>query len=238
MEYMAEHQVERAVLVQPLYPGEDNSYVADSAAAAPDRFAAVCVVDPRQPGAEHRLDYWVRERGCKGLRLRPRIPDEEAVFGHSSILPLWEHARTLRIVINILAGPEQLYTIAGFAERYPEIPMLLDHMAYPDVVAGRQSAAFQLLLNLARYPHVSVKVSGYYYYSHQSYPFTDCHDLFHALYDNFGPARLIWGSDFPHVLLKVGYRRNMLLQERVYPFLSHADLDLIMGRNAARLYWP
>ncbi len=31
-EYMAEHGVGRVVLVQPLYPGEDNSYVADCAA--------------------------------------------------------------------------------------------------------------------------------------------------------------------------------------------------------------
>src|SRR6266852_1539281 len=73
MQYMTEHGVDRAVLVQPMYPGEDNSYVANCAAAQPDRIAAVCVVDPRQPEAADRLEYWVREHGCKGLRLRPRL---------------------------------------------------------------------------------------------------------------------------------------------------------------------
>jgi L-fuconolactonase len=58
-ETMDEHAVERAVLVQPVFRGEDNSYVADCAQAEPRRFAAVCVVDPRIPGAESRLDYWV-----------------------------------------------------------------------------------------------------------------------------------------------------------------------------------
>src|SRR5262245_33785236 len=94
-EYMAEHGVDRAVLVQPMYPGEDNSYVADCAAAQPERFAVVCVVDPRKEGAADRLEYWVRQRGCTGLRLRPRFPDEAACFGAPSTFPLWERARDL-----------------------------------------------------------------------------------------------------------------------------------------------
>lgn len=237
MEYMVEHAIDRAVLVQPMYPGEDNSYVADCAADDPQRFAAVCVVDPRQPGAEDRLEYWVRERGCKGLRLRPRTADEAAIFGSPATFPLWERARALNVVVNVLGSPEHLPVVARLAERFPEVPILLDHMAYPDVTAGAQAPAFQTLLNLARFPHVFVKVSGYYYYSRQPYPFADCHALFRALFDRFGPARLIWGSDFPHVLLKVGYRRNLLLQERAYPFLSQADLNLVMGENAAGLYW-
>ena len=48
-QYMDEHRVDRAVLVQPLYPGEDNSYVAHCATRQPERFCAVCVVDSGAP---------------------------------------------------------------------------------------------------------------------------------------------------------------------------------------------
>ena len=41
LEYLTEYGVDRAVLVQPVYPGEDNGYVADYAARRPDRYAAV-----------------------------------------------------------------------------------------------------------------------------------------------------------------------------------------------------
>ena len=41
-EYMDAHGVSRAVLVQPIFPGNDNDYVARCAEAAPDRFKAVC----------------------------------------------------------------------------------------------------------------------------------------------------------------------------------------------------
>ena len=236
-QYMDEFEVDRATLVQPTFPGEENSYVADCAAANPSRFAAVCVVDPRIPGASDRLDYWVRERGCKGLRLRPRIPAESAIFSHRSMLPLWHRAAALKLVVSVYAGTEHLATVAALAERFPDVPILLDHMAHPDVAGGVKAATFQTLLDLERFPRLAVKVSGYSYYSGQGYPYTDCAELFRALYDRFGPTRLIWGSDFPHVLLKIGYRRSLLFQQRAYPFLSQADLDLIMGGNAAELYW-
>ena len=235
LEYMTEHQVDRAVLVQPMYPGEDNSYVAGCAAAQPDRYVAVCVVDPRQQDAADRLEYWVREHGCRGLRLRPRLPAEAAIFGDPSTYQLWERVQALHVVVNMLANQEHLPTVASLAERFPDVPMVVDHMAHPNVSAGVDG--LQGLLDLARYPNIYVKPTGYYYYSRQPYPYADCQDLFRAVYDRFGPMRLIWGSDFPHVLLKSGYQRNLLLQERAYPFLGQADLNLLMGENAARLYW-
>jgi predicted TIM-barrel fold metal-dependent hydrolase len=236
--YLDEHGVDRAVLVQPVFRGEDNSDVAECAAAAPERFAAVCVVDPRVPGAGERLDHWATHHACRGLRLRPRIPGEDAAFGDPATDVVWEQARRLGVVISVLAGPEHLATLAVLAERFPEVAVVVDHLAHPDAAAGARAAAFQALLDLARHPHVFIKVSGYYYFSKQSYPYEDCWDLVRALHDRFGPDRLIWGSDFPHVLLKTGYRRSLLLAERFFAFFTAADRELFLGGNAARLYWP
>lgn len=236
-EYMAEHGVERAVLVQPMYPGEDNSYVAGCAAAAPQRFAAVCVVDPRSADAADRLEYWVRERGCRGLRLRPRMPAESACFGHSSTFPLWQRAAGLGIVVNVLCDREHLPAIGQLARRFPQAVIGIDHMGQPAPAEGRQSPAFQALLELGDCPNVHVKVSGQYYYSARPYPFDDCCDLVLGVYDRFGPHRMVWGSDFPHVLLKSGYGRTLRLPERAYDFLTAADRALLLGENARRIYW-
>src|SRR3954447_2458226 len=107
--------------VPPMVLGEDNSYVADAATERPDRFSAVCVVDPRSPGAEDRLEYWAVGRGCRGLRLPARGPGESAVFGDPATFPLWERARRLGVVVNVMAGPEHLSTLGALAARFPEV---------------------------------------------------------------------------------------------------------------------
>jgi len=236
-DYRAEHGIERAVLVQPLFPGQDNSYVADCAAVRPDQYAAVCVVDPLSADAPERLTYWVRERGCKGLRLRPMMASEAAAFAAPHSLKLWERAAALGVVINIVARPQHLATLHERAAQFPTVPIIVDHIAHPDPRAVVDSADFQAVLALAQFPNVFIKPTGYYYYSQERYPYADCWPLFHAVYAHFGAARLIWGSDFPHVLLKTGYARSLHMQERVYTDLPAADLEAIMGGNALRLYW-
>ena len=236
-QYMGEHGVDKAVLVQPLYPGEDNSYVADSAAADPSHLAAVCYVDPRREGADQTLRYWVRERGCAGLRIRPSVPGEEASFDQASSHPVWEAAQELGIAINLLMRLEHVPGLALLAERFPQVPILIDHMASPDVSAGPGSPDFKELLNLSRFPQVSVKVSGYYYHSGEGWPYRDCHAIFRALYDVYGARHLIWGSDFPHVILKSSYASVLALQERFYTYLNSAEMAAIMGGNADAVYW-
>ncbi len=237
MQYMDEHGIDKAVLVQPLFPGEDNSYVADSAAADPHRFTAVCYVDPREADAAERLKYWVTERGCKGLRIRPRALGEEETFGKRKSYAVWKAAQDLGIAVNVLINREHLPTISKLAKRYPQVPLLIDHMAHPDVTAGRDAPEFKTLLKLAKFPQISVKVTGYYYHSNKSWPYADCHDIFKALYETFGPKRLIWGSDFPHVILNSSYASVLALQERFYTYLSASDLAAIMGGNAESVYW-
>lgn len=233
--YMDEHGVDRAVLVQPMYPGEDNSMVADAARSEPDRYAAVCVVDPRAPEAPDRLEYWVKERGCRGLRLRPAFAPETAAFENDA---LWDRCRKLRVIVSVLAKRDHLGTIAHRAKRFADVPILVDHLAHPDPEAGVASPAFREFLALADRPNIFVKPTGFHNFSKRPYPHEDCDDLFKAVLDTFGPHRMIWGSDFPHVLLKAGYGPSLRHFERRYACLGAADRELVLGRNARRLYWP
>jgi L-fuconolactonase len=233
--YMDEHGVGRAVLVQPMYPGEDNSLIADAARAEPGRYAAVCVVDPRLPEAPDRLEFWVKERGCRGLRLRPAFGAETAAFENDA---LWDRCRKLGVVVSVLGRMEHVSAIARRAGRFADVPIIVDHLAHPDPQSGTSSPAFQAFLALADRPNVSVKPTGFHNFSKLPYPHGDCDVLFRAVLDRFGPDRMIWGSDFPHVLVKAGYGPAVRHFERRYPYLGAADRDRIMARNAERLYWP
>jgi predicted TIM-barrel fold metal-dependent hydrolase len=231
------HHVARAVLVQPVFRGEDNSYVADCARAEPVRFAAVCVVDPRVPGGDERLAIWAA-RGCRGLRLRPRLPGEERIFGDPASDPLWAAAERLGIVVSLLAGPQHLQTIGRLAGRFAGTSIVVDHLAHPDPTEGAAGVGFRRLLALAAHPRVFVKLSGFHHFSREPFPFAECWPLVQAVYEHFGPGRLIWGSDFPHVARGGGYGENLRLVEKAIAHWPAAAREAAMGSNAARLYWP
>lgn len=233
-QYMEEHAVGRAVIVQPVYPGEDNDYVAECAAAKPDKFAAVCVVDPRKPDAVSSLKYWVGERGCRGLRLRPAVPDEAECFGKPGTFPIWEYAAESGLVINVLCRLEHLGRVAAVAQQFSSVPIIVDHLAHPPAFTP---GACESLLSLATHANVLLKISGCPYYSHESYPYTDCVELVRQIHTRFGAQRMIWGSDFPHVLLQSGYARARHWLERHCDFIPATELGDILGGNASRLYW-
>src|SRR5438105_14398745 len=111
-------------------------------------------------------------------------------------------------------NPDQLQALDSLAARFPAVLIVIDHLGHPNAVTGTKSADFNSLLGLARNMNIFVKVSGFYHFSQRPYPYEDCADMFRAVYDAFGADRLIWGSDFPHVLLKTGYRRSLLLLQR------------------------
>ena len=234
---MAEHRVERAVLVQPVFRGEDNSYVAQCARDDPDKFAAVCVVDPRIPDAERRLAYWVNQ-GCRGLRLRPRIPAETAIFGDPATYPLWGAAQRLGVVVSLLASPEHVPMVGRLAERFPQVPIVIDHLGHPNTSSEAAMSGFRPLLDLARHSQIYLKLSGFHHFSRERFPYSDCWPLVRAAYDQFGPERLLWGSDFPHVLVASSYARSMMVSDQALVDWSAADHESLMGANALRLYWP
>ncbi len=229
------HRVDRAVLVQPVFRGEDNSYVADCAAPSPSG-SPRCASLIRVPGADERLTRWAA-RGCRGLRLRPRLAGEETIFGDPASYPLWAAAERLGIVVSLLAGPQHLATIGRLAERFAGASIVIDHMAHPNPADGAGGAQFRELLSLAEHPRVFVKLSGFHHFSRGPYPFEDCWPLMRALHEHFGPERLIWGSDFPHVTLAGGYGRNMRLVEAAIADWPMADRESLMGTNAVGLYW-
>ena len=95
------------------------------------------------------------------------------------------------------------------------------------------------LLGLAKYPNVSVKLSGAPNYSKEPYPYRDINSHIKLLFDAFGPRRCFWGTD-----LTAGIDRfpNFTYQQRIthfteeLPFLSEDDKERIWYRNAGEIF--
>jgi hypothetical protein len=104
--------------------------------------------------------------------------------------------------------------------------------------SGKRDEAFAQMVALAKYPNVSVKLSGIANFSTEPYPFRDAVPYIRRLFDAYGPQRCYWGTDITNSFARATYRQRIEQFTVELPFLSEQDKDWIMGRGIrARLGW-
>ncbi|MBM7786719.1 amidohydrolase family protein [Tenggerimyces flavus] len=224
--------VDRVVLIQPRSYGHDHTYLAHVLASEPERVAGVCLVDPLRPDAPGELRRRCREDGYRGLRLVGLGHGDADWLFDDRTAPMWKAAEDLEIVVSLLIEPHQLAGVATVAARRPWLSIAIDHL-------GRcqpGTTAIADLLALAVRPNVSVKVSALSWLSAQGPPHADLRPMVESCLAEFGAGRLLWGTDYPHVLAAGPYPDPFEELAGVLPQASEAELAMIAGGNAARLY--
>ena len=154
---MDAHGVDWTVLVQTSWSTWDNGYIADSVARFPDRFIGHGLIDPQDPNNAEQVRYWVQARGLVGFRFHPMYYPNEKILLTEQNGPMWEEIAAVDAVIQFHLRAEFADQVAAIAQQYPDLVLILDHMGYPQIDAD--DAAFQPILDLARYDNVHFKLS-------------------------------------------------------------------------------
>jgi predicted TIM-barrel fold metal-dependent hydrolase len=234
---MEEFGIRYAVLINPRYYGWDNSYIADCRMRYPDRFVAHGLINPLDPKNAEQLEYWVRERGLSGMRLSPIYHPQQTWLNSPENYALWKKAETLGAVFNFYIAPHQMPQLEDMAKRYPKVKIVIDHMGKPDVSEPRPYPNFSKLLPLAKSPNVWVSASEPYEDSKtKEYPYRDTFPFLKMIYEHFGPEKMIWGTGYPRPRWELPMDLELQLVEREIPFYSERDKDLILGRNALKIW--
>src|SRR6185369_6138164 len=111
---------------------------------------------------------------------------------------LWQKADELGAIFNFFIASEQLPKLEDMVRRHPKVKVVIDHLARVDLTKQDPGTEIKKLRVLAKYPNVSVKVSELMILSpSKKYPYRDTFPLVKAVYDAFGPDRLLWGTGFP-----------------------------------------
>ncbi len=239
---MDRHGVTHAVLVQVIYHGWDNSYLVHCLEQYPGRFAAQGLIDPTAEDVADKLEYWVAERGLAGMRFSPiYYLNKDEWLTAPATHRLWKKATELGAVFNFFIATGQLPKLARMVERFPEVPVVVDHLSQIDLGSEDPQPQLNKLLALARFPNVWVKVSELTSVSKSGkYPFTDAFPWVRQVYDAFGPDRLLWGTGYPGAA-RAHFNRPALAAEldlirREIAFFTSEDREKILGRNAAQLW--
>jgi predicted TIM-barrel fold metal-dependent hydrolase len=246
LEDMDQQGCTHCVLVQVIYHGWDNTYVADCARRYPDRFKAHGLIDPTDPRVAEKLEFWVKEHGLAGMRFSPLYYADGKLGGAAWLAAeesraLWRTAEKLGSIFNFFITPQQLPKLAKMVAAHPDVPVIVDHLGQMDLGVNDPEPQIKQLLSLAQYPSVRVKVSELSSVSKsKQYPFTDSFPVVKRVYEAFGPDRLLFGTGYPGAA-RQHYTRPTLRQEidligELMPFLSHEDRQKILGGNALRLW--
>jgi predicted TIM-barrel fold metal-dependent hydrolase len=233
---MDEAGVDKAAVVHSSTTyGFDNSYVVDSCNRYPGRLVAVGSVDVLEPDATVTIRRWVAS-GLAGLRLFTGGSTKE--FDPSELddpraFPAWELCGELGLTMCIQTGPIGLPQVTALARRFPNVPIILDHLGRPEVTDGPPYRAAQSLFDLVSIPSIHLKLTPRIM-SDSTKGAATPETFFPKLVAAFGANRLAWGSNFPTspgTLAEIkATARNRLAA------LSEQDRDWIFARTAQTLY--
>jgi predicted TIM-barrel fold metal-dependent hydrolase len=216
--------------------GYNNAYAADAAAAYPERFASVGSIDVRAADAPERLRYWVRERGMNGMRIFTSggtMAEDSDYLEDPATFPVWEMARELGIPVCLQMRTGGFGRLTALFERFPEVPMIVDHMARPPADDGPPYAAAAALWKLADQPNVYLKITTNNFREFGKGKGT-VESFVQRCVDLFGANRIAWGSNYP--ASEGTLPEFVALAQRELAFLPEADRSAILHGTALALY--
>ena len=225
-----------------------NDYLLECVKRFPGRFGAVVWVDVADPNAPATLEQLARHEEVIAVRLHPyeRSPEPDP-------LAIWRKAAELRLPVSCYARSAAQAADPGFqdiVEQFPGLTIVLEHLAgayrpqSPESVTPPY-ADYKEALTLSRFPNTFIKFGGLGEFCVRPRPlaphfmFEEVPPLVDMAYEAFGPERMMWGSDFPPVGGREGYR-NSLEALKEYPcFKNQEEREWAFGKAAqAAFRWP
>jgi L-fuconolactonase len=138
---------------------------------------------------------------------------------------------------DICVKHHQLASVVGLVGACPGTRFILDHAGKPDIRARLLDPWRAEITALARQPHVACKLSGLVTEADPAaWTVDDLRPYVEHLLDSFGPARLLFGSDWPVVKLASSYTRWLDAALMLLAQLPAAEQAAVMSGNAQRIY--
>jgi predicted TIM-barrel fold metal-dependent hydrolase len=142
------------------------------------------------------------------------------------------------VPLNVLCWGS-LPLVGELAARHPDTSVVIDHLGlrqpFEPPVPEQPFEELPLLLDQARHPNVSVKVSGACTMSHEPFPFDDLWEPLSRVFDAFGLDRCMWGTDWTRATALVTHA-EAVAAFRDTDRLSASDKAQLMGGSLARIY--
>ena len=229
------HQMEvlgiaRVIVVHSILYGGDNAITLETVRRlGPETARAIALVSD---GALERILDDLGRQQVAGVRLN---------YVHGGILS-WDGAKALApaladrgMHIQMLLNTHRHITELAEDIRALPVPLVIDHIGWPDLTLGVDEPGFQTLCSLMAEGHVWTKLSAPYRLCDAPYSTADA--AIRALIAA-NPERCLWASDWPHLMLADAQMPDagVLLNHVLDLIENDTTLQQIFTDNPAQLY--
>jgi predicted TIM-barrel fold metal-dependent hydrolase len=222
-------------------PWAEAAWVQRVADATPDwPMAQVAFCDLSAPDRDAQLDRLQQLSTLRGVRqIVGRAPGEDAQSGTNALLDAAQFAQGLKALaprglsFDLQLIPELMEKTARVLAQAPDTQVALCHAGSPhDRSAAGLAQWARDLRALSDLPNVTCKLSGLGMFDHSWTP-DRLRPIVEACLDQFGPARCMFGSNFPVDSLYSDYPTLVAAHRALVPDAMHKD---VFGATAARFY--
>lgn len=229
-------RVDRAVLVQPSVYGTDNRAMLAALKLHPEKFRGIAVIstDPKVVSDQELLN--LHAAGVRGLRCNiVDITDKSAGLPIEQLCNLAKRIQPFGWHLELLMHVNEYPDLAKTFEDFP-VDLVFGHFGYVNANHGAADKGFQGLLELLRQQRAWVKMTGPYRISNGNMPYADMRPFNDAVIEA-NPQRLVWGSDWPHVMVKKEMPHDADLCDLLGAWVQDAGLrNSILVDNPCILY--
>jgi predicted TIM-barrel fold metal-dependent hydrolase len=207
VKFAQEAHIDHAVIVHPEPYQDDHRYLEYSFAhePSPGFFKGTCLFDPIDPETPKRMQALVKRNPGRIVALRIHETHEAGTSSttgglirdrdlkNPQMAVTWRAAHELGLAIQVHCIPHYAVAIGELASKFPQTPVVIDHLARPGQGTPEE---YEQVLKLALLPRVYMKytTTGVASASKQPFPHRDAKPLVKRVYQAFGPDKILWGE--------------------------------------------
>jgi L-fuconolactonase len=227
---------EGTVLVQAAPTLHETEYLLGIADATPLVLGVVGWADFEKPHDRRHMERLAKHPKLCGFRpMIQDLPDDRWML-RFDVRWAFGALEELGLVFDALVFPRHLEHLLRLLQQHPGLVAVIDHGAKPNIRGGQFDHWAAMMKRIAADTNACCKLSGLATEASADWTIEVLRPYVEHLLDVFGPARLIFGSDWPVATLATGYERWVTALEQLTSQLSGEERASIFGGTAARIY--
>ena len=172
------------------------------------------------------------------LGIRPMIQDisDPNWMLKPELQAMFDKIASLDLAFDALVKPEHLDNLYTLLRRHPNLKVVIDHGAKPDIANNMFQPWAGRIQKLAVSTNACCKLSGLLTEAADDPGYDKVRPYMAHLLRCFGAGRLMWGSDWPVLQLAGDYSGWLALVHEFLSGLSEPEYDCVMGGTANTFY--